>query len=140
MLWLWDKQRFVAQLRFDVDVSSKNCIPNQASFNPNNQLMEAQCSVLILGNNCFKNYKLMENGMWSQRQNQLTKKDPHMYSVNYTCHAWVSEFLLVCTDRGEILFCDQACDFKFMIVDSPGHSFKISSIVPIKGEDFMIAD
>jgi hypothetical protein len=63
-----------------------------------------------------------------------------MYSLNYTSHAWVGEFLLVCTDRGEILFCDSACDFKFMLVDSPGHSFKISSIVPIKGEDFIIAD
>lgn len=69
MLWLWDKQRFVAQLKFDVDVATKNCIPNQASFNPNNQPWEAQCSLLVLGNNCFKYYKLMENGMLIQRSN-----------------------------------------------------------------------
>jgi hypothetical protein len=125
VVWLWDKQRFVAQLKFDVDVMSKNCIPNQASFNPHNQLSEAQCALLILGSNCYKYYKLADNGSWSQRSNALTKKDATLYSLNYTCHAWVSDFLLVCTDRGEILFCDQNCEFKFMLADSPGHNFRI---------------
>lgn len=104
---------------------SKNCIPNQASFNPHNQLSEAQCALLILGSNCYKYYKLADNGSWSQRSNALTKKDATLYSLNYTCHAWVSDFLLVCTDRGEILFCDQNCEFKFMLADSPGHNFRI---------------
>ena len=79
----------------------------------------------MLGNNCYKYYKLMENGQFVQRSNQLTKKDPFMYSTNYTCHAWVNNYLLVCTDRGEILLCDHNCDFKFMIADSPSHSYKI---------------
>jgi len=63
-----------------------------------------------------------------------------MYSTNYTCHAWVADYLLVCTDKGEILFCDHNCDFKFMLVDSPSLNFKIQNILAIKGDDFMIAD
>jgi len=45
--------------------------------------------------------------------------------MNYTCHAWVQEILLVCTDRGEIMFCDLNAEFKLMIVDSPGRTFEI---------------
>lgn len=44
------------------------------------------------------------------------------------------------TDQGEILFCDQNCEFKFMLADSPRHNFRINHMLPIKGEDFMIAD
>ena len=82
----------------------------------------------------------MDTGNFVLRNSQLTKKDPHMYSLNYTCHAWVSDYLLVCTDRGEILFCDHNCDFKFMLVDSPQHNFRIQNILALKGDDFMIAD
>ena len=32
------------------------------------------------------------------------------------------------------------CEFKFMLVDSPKHNFRINYMLPIKGEDFMIAD
>ena len=121
------------------DFELKNCIPNQASFNPNHQA-DAQCALLVLGQNCYKYFKLQDNGQLLQRTNQLTKKDPEKYSQNYTCHAWVQEFLLVCTDRGEIMFCDQNADFKFMIVDSPGPSFSIQNILALKSEDFIIAD
>ena len=105
-------------LKFEQEVP-KGCIPNQASFNPNNLPQDGQCALLVLGNNCFKYYKLMEGGNFVQRSNQLTKKDHAMYSSNYTDHAWVGEYLLVCTDRGEILFCDHNCDFKFMLDCSP---------------------
>ena len=143
VLWLWDKSRFVAQLQFTADVA-KGSIPNQASFNPYNTFQEAQASILVLGHNCFKNYKMMDAGNFVLRNAQLTKKDPHMYSLNYTCHAWVSDYLLVCTDRGEILFCDQNCDFKFMLIDSPVNAlqkpFKIQNILALKGDDFIIAN
>ena len=123
MIWLWDKQRFVAQLKFDQDVIHRNSIPNQASFNPNNAKDDP--GLLVLGNNCYKYYKLQDNGQLTLKASQLTKKDHAAYSLNYTCHAWVAEYLLVCTDRGEILFCDQACEFKFMLAESPGTDFRI---------------
>ena len=59
------------------------------------------------------------------RLNQLTKKDHTAYSLNYTCHAWVDGYLLVCTDRGEILACDQHADFKLKLYDSPDAAFRI---------------
>ena len=93
-----------------------------------------------MGQNCFKYYKLNEVGHWQQRLSSLSKKDAVAYSQNYTCHAWVSEYLLVCTDRGEILFCDHNCEFKFMLVDSPGANFRIQNILALKGDDFIIAD
>ena len=45
----------------------------------------------------------------------------------------------MCTDRGEILFCDHNAEFKFMLVDSPGNNFRIQNILALK-EDFIIAD
>ena len=118
---------------------TKDCIPNQASFNPGAQ-SDAQCALIVLGQNCYKYFKLADSGTWAQRHNQLTKKDPEKYSQNYTCHAWVQEFLLVCTDRGEIMFCDHNADFKLMLIDSPGPSFSIQRILALKSEDFVIAD
>lgn len=44
------------------------------------------------------------------------------------------------TDAGEILLCDNNAEFKFMLVDSPLHMFKIQNMLPLKGDDFMIAD
>ena len=48
--------------------------------------------------------------------------------------------MLVCTDRGEILFCDSQCEFKFMLVESPGANFRIQKILALKGDDFIIAN
>ena len=92
VVWLWDKQRFVQQLQFDVEVHTKNIIPRMASFNPHNVPTEAQCALLVLGQNCYKYYKLGDNGHWQQRLNQLSKKDALAYSQNYTCHAWVADY------------------------------------------------
>lgn len=64
MLWLWDKQRFVAQLSFQSDVLTKDCIPNQASFNPGAQ-SDAQCALIVLGQNCYKYFKLADSGTWA---------------------------------------------------------------------------
>ena len=48
--------------------------------------------------------------------------------------------MLVCTERGDILFCDKDGDFKSKLIESPGNNYFISSIVPIKGEDFIITN
>ena len=79
----------------------------------------------MLGTNCFKYFKLLDNGTLSLKTNQLYKKDPRAFSSVYTCHAWVNEQLIIGTDHGELLFCDQNCDFKFKLIDSPGTSFRI---------------
>jgi len=83
---------------------------------------------------------LNDTGNFSTLRSQLSKKDPEKYSQNYTSHAWVQDGLLVCTDRGEVMFCDQSCDFKFMLIDSPGGNFRIQNILVLKSEDFIIAD
>ena len=70
----------------------------------------------------------------------MYKKDSLLYSNNYTCHTWVGGYLLVGTDKGEILLCDSNAEFKFMLVDSPLHSFKIQNFLPLKGDDFMVAE
>ena len=50
------------------------------------------------------------------------------------------EYLLVCTDRGEIMICDQSAELRLMLVDSPGPSFSIQNILALKSDDFIIAD
>ena len=61
---------------------------------------------MVTGKNCLRYYRMNEAGVLSQRVTQLSKKDQHLQDRNYTCHAWLDNHLLVCTDRGEILFCD----------------------------------
>lgn len=85
---------------------------------------EQHGAVLVLGTNFFKYYKL-DSGQLVTKISQLSKKDSLNYSTNYTCHVWVAGYLLVGTDAGEILLCDSNAEFKFMLVDSPLHSFKI---------------
>lgn len=67
----------------------------------------------------------IENNQLILRHDKLTKKDQLGFSTNYTAHAWLDQHLLVCTDAGEILFCDCAADFKMMLIDSPQNQFNI---------------
>ena len=81
-----------------------------------------------------------ENNQIRETHKQLIKKDQLSYSTHYTCHAWVDNHLIVCTIKGEIMYCDLNGDFKMMLSDSPGPLFQITAIAANKQESFIIAD
>lgn len=83
---------------------------------------------------------MTENNVLRQTHAQLIKKDQSSFSTNYTCHAWVDNHLIICTAKGEIMYCDNNGDFKMMLADSPGATFRIQNIAPNRQEGFFIAD
>lgn len=42
-------------------------------------------------------------------------------SHNFTCHSWSNETgqILVCTDNGEMIICENSGQYKAFILDSP---------------------
>ena len=83
---------------------------------------------------------MSENNVLRETHRQLTKKDQSLFSTNYSCHCWVDNHLIVCTVKGEIMYCDTNGDFKMMLSDSPGPNFKIKSIAANKQDSFIVAD
>ena len=112
------------------------------SFNPYNTFStDSTCALMITGKNCFQYAKLKDYHNLEVKQKNVARKD--VLSLNntyFTCHTFVCNCLLVCTERGDILFCDKDGDFKSKLIESPGNNYFISSIVPIKGEDFIISN
>ena len=135
---MWDKQKFITQVLFDADIP-KGIIPNMASFNPYNIATESTCSFLITGRNCYKYYKLFDNYTLQQKIN-VSKRDAQMSQNNYTCHLFVDGHLILCTDRGEILFCDAQGEYKTRVLESPGPGFCIQNVVAVRETDFIIAN
>ena len=102
------------------------------SFNPYNQPLESNCSLIITGKNCYKYYRMTDFHNLKVKHESLSKKDALLFSTNYTCHSYVGTNLVVCTDGGDIFFCDQNGDYKTRLVESPGNGYNISCITPVK--------
>lgn len=74
----------------------------------------------------FKYYKVVVD---ESKQTQLVPthtqinsiEEGRNFSQNYTCHAWSEETteILVCTDEGEMLICNNDGDYRAFILDSP---------------------
>ena len=51
-------------------------------------------------------------------------------STNYTCHASLPDGrILICTDYGDIVLLENSGEFKLVLSESPGQSFKILNIL-----------
>ena len=61
-------------------------------------------------------------------------------STNYTCHAWVDNIILVCTDVGELHICYNTGDYMAKLVDSPLQGFDIMSVCVVRDKDFLIVN
>ena len=112
------------------------------SFNPYNVFStDSTCSIVITGRNCYQYYRLKDYHNLELRHKQIWRKELQVNAVNnFTCHAFLWNSLIVCSDKGDILFCDKDGEFKVKIIESPGAHYAITSIVPIKGEDFIVTN
>jgi len=67
----------------------------------------------------------------------MSKKESHI-SSNYTCHGWLNDGkILVCTDQGEILYCESNGEYKMLLQCSPQEGFYIENII-ITSKGFII--
>lgn len=99
--WQWDRQRVLHSTK----VSSGSPV-YQISFN----ILDYMNGIIATGNNVFFWYKPID-GLKVQSQG-IAKKEPHV-SNNYLCHSWLYDGkLVVGTDSGEILLCDQNCEYR----------------------------
>jgi len=49
---------------------------------------------------------------------KLIKKDLKV-SSNYSCHAWIDNRLIICSNSGEIFIAETTGDFKMLLASSP---------------------
>jgi hypothetical protein len=85
--------------------------------------------LLVTGLNVFWCFRILENGVLKANQTSL-KKEAHV-SNNYTAHLWLPEGrLLVATDQGEIMLCEQNGEYKMLLPESPGEGFHIMCMHP----------
>lgn len=99
--WQWDKQKVL----YSAKVSPGSPV-YQVSFN----ILDYMNGIIATGQNVFVWYKPIE-GLKVQSQG-IGKKEPHV-SNNYLCHSWLYDGkLVVGTDSGEILLCDQNCEYR----------------------------
>ena len=97
--WLWDKPKVL----FTAKVSSGPAV-YQVSFNP----IDYKNGIIVTGENIFGWYK--ENDTLKPQAQAIGKKPAEASSV-YIFHTWLTEGkLIVATDSGHILICDQNCD------------------------------
>lgn len=71
---------------------------------------------------------------------QLNGRDHSLFSGNITCHAWNKNNceILLCTDNGEMIICENSGEFKATVIDSQkGRS--IECVQALESGDFLIA-
>ena len=95
---------------------------------------------MITGKNCYQYYRLKDYHNLEAKHKQFSKKEQNLGMNYFTCHAFVWNNLIVCTDKGDILFCDSNGDYKMKIYESPGSHYFISCIIPVKGDNFIITN
>lgn len=86
--------------------------------------------VLVTGFNVFWYFRIQDNSVLRAVHTQL-KKEAHV-SSNYTAHLWLPDNgrLLVATDQGEIMLCEQGGEYKMLLPESPGEGFHVMCMHP----------
>ncbi len=139
MLWDWDKCRLMSQIALGLTIPQS--VPKcsfQVTFNPNDLSSE---SILLTGPcNTFKYIKKDGDHNLTTSHTQINNMDPgKKISPNFTCHSWSQEtgHILVCTDNGEMIICENSGDYKAYIMDAnPGRS--IEAVISLS-QGFLIA-
>lgn len=93
IVWIWEKQRCVAQYKFEsfTGSSMEKVIPSQASFHPSDPT-----TLLVTGKNVYKFFKVTETAVRIMH-NDLIKKSKCAASTHYTCHLWMEKRIIICT-------------------------------------------
>lgn len=122
-------------MKFEVDPKvAIQAFPSMATFNPTDPT-----SLVVTGSGLYKYYKLIDNQSLKCQVQQLTKKEQG-FSTQYTCHTWTDDWLILYTERGEILLVETDGNFKMLLPDSPVHSFSIRYAMNSRPNGFILAD
>lgn len=134
IVWFWDKQRPLANIKIEDPKSVIPLVPTMASFNPYDP-----SSLVVTGKGVYRYYKIIDNQTIKCTVSQLTKKDMG-FSNLYTAHTWTDDRLILYTDMGEILLVEKDGDFKMMLKESPGEQFSIRYAINSRPNGFVIAN
>lgn len=135
ILWKWDSSKIQAMINISFTTpqgSIASQLPFQCSFNPFDQN-----AVVVTGPNTYKYLKVQDNEFvidHSQLNNVERSSIAGGSDFNsFTCHTWMQDTarLVVCTERGEILVCENSGEFyTFVERDDRQRDHRIKSIVP----------
>lgn len=120
ILWDWnrDQCKFCLPVGLNIPMSVRPRV-FQISFNPfdvegNSILLTGPC-------NTFKYIRKDAEGNLNTELSQINAAEQgKKISQNFTCHAWSKSTgqILVCTDNGEMVICDNAGPFKAIVGDA----------------------
>lgn len=118
IFWQWDRQKVLHSTK----VSSGSPV-YQISFN----ILDYMNGIIATGNNVFVWYKPIDG---LKIQSQGINKKESILSSNYLCHSWLYDGkLAIGTDSGEILICDQNCEYRGYVT-SGMESWSVLCILP----------
>jgi len=94
----------------------------------------------VTGNQTYKYYQNKDGNLQIQTR-QIAKKEYSHISQNYTAHCWLPEGkILVGTDQGQIILCENNGEIKRPIADYPGDGFHIEKIIPYSKGFIIVGD
>jgi hypothetical protein len=128
-IWAVDKQRLIVMQELN---NIGTALGKQVSFSnvdSNN--------ILVTGDKTYKFFTIKES-ILSLSNKALNKKETSSLSDNYTSHIWLPlGRILVGTNLGQIIFCDQFGEYKKTIADNPNEGFYIEKFL-IYSKGFII--
>jgi hypothetical protein len=132
ILWKWDSSRIQAMISIGYQTPQgvlPTSLPFQISFNP-----FEENSVFVTGPNTYKYLKASE-AEFTIDHSQLNNIDRN-YGYDFSsfqCHAWMADSarLIVCTERGDIVVCENSGEFYCYVErDDRQREHRIKAIVP----------
>ena len=129
LVWDWEKQRLMCRISTGLQgvITADPCNFN-ISWNPCVHDTHSG-NILVTGpQSTFKylNYRRedKEEVLVSEFTQLKFKEEGRNFSSNFTAHAWgqANGYILVCTDNGEMMICDNSGEYKAYVLASPlGH-------------------
>ena len=121
LIWDWDKSRLLSTCSLGIPAMLHSDGGRfQISWNPFDT--EGGKFLLTGPNNIFKYLKKDGDHVITTAHTQINNiEQGRKISKNFTCHSWSKETgdILVCTDNGEMVMCDNDGQYRAFILDSP---------------------
>lgn len=142
ILWDWNMQKVIRTIAVGLSIPSS--LPHKErnfmlSFNPMDRTGD---SFLLTGpEKTFKYFKKDVEYNLSIEHTQINEMDPsRKISSNFTCHSWSQStgHILICTDQGEMIVCENSGQYKAYILDSPKTGSAIEAVISLEN-GFLIA-
>jgi WD40 repeat protein len=141
-MWDWNMQKVIRTIAVGLNIPTSLPLSQRnfmLSFNPHDRTGD---SFLLTGpEKTFKYLRKDVEYNLTIDHTQINEMDPSKkISSNFAAHAWSKEtgHILICTDEGEMIVCENSGQYKAYILDSPKTGSAIEAVISLDN-GFLIA-